>query len=186
MSFDKENNIPSIEKEELENSTDEDVSLVELADKIALNKKSGSEKSKSEKQEHLIFSSEEEVTTTPISTGNLENYLREILNSLNKLDTIVMSLASKIELLESSVEAIKKNLPSSQLERNLQLLGNVLVSDLAARLSGTAPAGAPVTLSTQQTTAQQGAPSAPVSRPKPQPISEEGLVKPSRLFGKKK
>jgi len=186
MSFDKENNIPSTEKEELENSPDEDVSLVELADKIALNKKSGSEEPKAEKQEIPPLPSKEKVTTTPISTTNLENYLREILNSLNKLDTIVMSLASKIELLESSVEAIKKNLPSSQLERNLQLLGNVLVSDLAARLSGTAPAGAPVTLQTQTATAQQGTPSAPVSQSEPQPISEEGLVKPSRLFGKKK
>ena len=186
MSFDKANNIPSAEKEEFENPADEDVSLVELADKIALNKKSGSDETKSEKQEKPSFPSKESVTTPSISTTNLENYLREILNSLNKLDTIVMSLASKIELLESSVESIKKNLPSSQLERNLQLLGNVLVSDLAARLSGSAPSGASVTLSTQPAASQQGAPSATVSRPEPQPISEEGLVKPSRLFGKKK
>ena len=192
MSFDnndnEKNNLPSTEKEELENSTNEDVSLVELADKIALNKTSGSEEQESvpTKQELPTLSSKEKNVSEKASTANLENYLREILNSINKLDTIVMSLASKVEILESSIETIKKNLPTSQLERNLQLLGNVLVSDLAARLSGAAPTGASVTVSTQQGGSQQVVPSATASRPEPQPISEEGLVKPSKLFGKKK
>jgi len=102
--------------------------------------------------------------------------LQQIIDSINKLDSKIMLLLGKIDELANQLEGLKKESKGDSLEKNLQTLTALLLTDVVNRLGLTQQSGSPVQVAQQ------------ISMPSQQPrksepaIEEEGLIKPSKIF----
>ena len=102
--------------------------------------------------------------------------LQQIIDSINKLDSKIMLLLGKIDELANQLEGLRKESKGESLEKNLQTLTALLLTDVVNRLGLTQQPGSPA-----QVTQQISMPSQPPRKSEPA-IEEEGLIKPSKIF----
>lgn len=102
--------------------------------------------------------------------------LQQIIDSINQLDSKIMLLLGKIDELANQLEGLRKESKGESLEKNLQTLTALLLTDVVNRLGLTQQPGSPA-----QVTQQISMPSQPPRKSEPA-IEEEGLIKPSKIF----
>ncbi|MHA1596570.1 MAG: hypothetical protein ACTSWV_02940 [Candidatus Asgardarchaeia archaeon] len=103
--------------------------------------------------------------------------IKDVLTLLDDLSRDVSEISRKLTQLSEKVENIRLGTTTSKLERNLQLISNILIADIARKLQqdfgSTIESGSDTVVNKK------------VAKKKEPVISEEELVKPSKLFSKK-
>lgn len=168
-------------------SGEKDLSLGTLAEKVKDNVQNPKNNlNKEESSKEILKKALAEATVDIDKTkqsSNVEKLISELISMVNRLNIRINELHSRIDDIETLIESSLRLTP---LEKNLQWLSNILIADIARNLRQ-GPKGAPastpstpgVPTSTVSTTTEEQKP------PSKEPISDEGLIRPSQLFKKR-